>query len=433
MDNLMNIITNPDKSSLQSLTKRVLLNNEGLTEKVQSVLSKVKIKGDTAIKEYTKQFDGVVLDGLLVSNEELIEAENLVENCLKEAIKLAQSNILKFHTSQISEESIVETTEGVNCWRKSVPVEKVGLYIPGGSAPLFSTILMLGVPAKLAGCEEIILCTPPNKKGKVNPVILYTASLVGVTKIFKVGGAQAIAAMAFGTETIPNVYKILGPGNQFVTKAKELVQQKGVAIDMPAGPSEVLVIADETANPEYVAADLLSQAEHGPDSQALLVTINENLAKDVVEEVQKQLNQLPRKEIAEKAIANSFVLVLENEEECLEFSNKYAPEHLIIASDSPEKFIGGIVNAGSVFLGNYSCESAGDYASGTNHTLPTNGFARNYSGVSLDSFVKKITFQKVTKTGIKNIGNAIELMASAEGLEAHKNAITVRLKDIENV
>ena len=429
----MNIITNPDKSSLQSLTKRVLLNNEGLTEKVQSVLSKVKIKGDTAIKEYTKQFDGVVLDGLLVSNEELIEAENLVENCLKEAIKLAQSNILKFHTSQISEESIVETTEGVNCWRKSVPVEKVGLYIPGGSAPLFSTILMLGVPAKLAGCEEIILCTPPNKKGKVNPVILYTASLVGVTKIFKVGGAQAIAAMAFGTETIPNVYKILGPGNQFVTKAKELVQQKGVAIDMPAGPSEVLVIADETANPEYVAADLLSQAEHGPDSQALLVTINENLAKDVVEEVQKQLNQLPRKEIAEKAIANSFVLVLENEEECLEFSNKYAPEHLIIASDSPEKFIGGIVNAGSVFLGNYSCESAGDYASGTNHTLPTNGFARNYSGVSLDSFVKKITFQKVTKTGIKNIGNAIELMASAEGLEAHKNAITVRLKDIENV
>ncbi|WP_440882229.1 histidinol dehydrogenase [Tenacibaculum sp. C7A-26P2] len=429
----MNIITNPDKSSLQSLTKRVLLNNEGLTEKVQSVLSKVKIKGDTAIKEYTKQFDGVVLDGLLVSNEELIEAENLVENCLKEAIKLAQSNILKFHTSQISEESIVETTEGVNCWRKSVPVEKVGLYIPGGSAPLFSTILMLGVPAKLAGCEEIILCTPPNKEGKVNPVILYTASLVGVTKIFKIGGAQAIAAMAFGTETIPNVYKILGPGNQFVTKAKELVQQKGVAIDMPAGPSEVLVIADETANPEYVAADLLSQAEHGPDSQALLVTINENLAKDVVEEVQKQLNQLPRKEIAEKAIANSFVLVLENEEECLEFSNKYAPEHLIIASDSPEKFIGGIVNAGSVFLGNYSCESAGDYASGTNHTLPTNGFARNYSGVSLDSFVKKITFQKVTKTGIKNIGNAIELMASAEGLEAHKNAITVRLKDIENV
>ncbi|HAO15653.1 MAG TPA: histidinol dehydrogenase [Tenacibaculum sp.] len=429
----MNIITNPDKSSLQSLTKRVLLNNEGLTEKVQSVLSKVKIKGDTAIKEYTKQFDGVVLDSLLVSNEELMEAENLVETSLKEAIKLAQSNILKFHTSQISEENIIETIEGVNCWRKSVPVEKVGLYIPGGSAPLFSTILMLGVPAKLAGCEEIILCTPPNKKGKVNPVILYTASLVGVTKIFKVGGAQAIAAMVFGTETIPNVYKILGPGNQFVTKAKELVQQEGVAIDMPAGPSEVLVIADETANPEYVAADLLSQAEHGPDSQALLVTINENIAKDVVEEVQKQLNQLPRKEIAEKAIANSFVLVLENDEECLDFSNKYAPEHLIIASDNSEKFIRRIVNAGSVFLGNYSCESAGDYASGTNHTLPTNGFARNYSGVSLDSFVKKITFQKVTKTGIKNIGKAIELMATAEGLEAHKNAITLRLKDIENV
>ncbi len=433
MDNRMNIITNPDKGSIQKLTKRALLNNEGLTEKVQNVLSRIKLEGDKAIKEYTKQFDGVVLDNLLVSSEELSEAENLVDASLKEAIKLAQSNILKFHTSQIGEEKIVETTEGVNCWRKSVPVEKVGLYIPGGSAPLFSTILMLGVPAKLAGCKEIILCTPPNKEGKINPVILYTASLVGVTKIFKVGGAQAVAAMAFGTETIPNVYKILGPGNQFVTKAKELVQQEGVAIDMPAGPSEVLVIADETANPEYVAADLLSQAEHGPDSQALLVTVSENVAKEVVEEVQKQLNELPRKEIAERAIANSFVLVLESDDECLDFSNKYAPEHLIIASDNSEKFIEGIVNAGSVFLGNYSCESAGDYASGTNHTLPTNGFARNYSGVSLDSFVKKITFQKVTKTGIKNIGNAIELMASAEGLEAHKNAITVRLKDIENV
>ncbi|SEB39813.1 histidinol dehydrogenase [Tenacibaculum sp. MAR_2009_124] len=433
MDNLIRIIKNPDENSIQRLTKRVLLNNEGLIEKVKKVLSEVKRNGNKALKEYTKQFDGVVIDNILVSNKELEEAESLIDPSLKEAIQLAQSNITKFHTSQITEEKVIETTEGVNCWRKSVAIEKVGLYIPGGSAPLFSTILMLGIPSKLAGCKEIVLCTPPNKEGKINPVILYTASLVGVTKIFKVGGAQAIAAMAFGTETIPNVYKILGPGNQFVTKAKELVQQEGVAIDMPAGPSEVLVIADETGNAEYIAADLLSQAEHGQDSQAVLVTVDENIAKNVAEEVKKQLDQLPRKDIANKAIENSFVLVLKNYTDCLDFSNKYAPEHLIIASENPEKFVEGIVNAGSVFLGNYSCESAGDYASGTNHTLPTNGFAKNYSGVSLDSFVKKITFQKVTKRGIKNIGNAIELMASAEGLEAHKNAITVRLKDIENV
>ncbi|WP_408031595.1 histidinol dehydrogenase [Tenacibaculum xiamenense] len=429
----MKIIRNQSKDSVKNLTKRVLLNNEGLTEKVRDVLLEVKEKGDRALKSYTKQFDGVELESFLVSKEELNEAKNLVDLSLKEAIQLAQSNILKFHNSQINKEKVIETTKGVNCWRKSVPIEKVGLYIPGGSAPLFSTILMLGIPAKLAGCKEIILCTPPNKEGKINPVILYTASLVGVTQIFKVGGAQAVAAMAFGTETIPNVYKVLGPGNQFVTKAKELIQQEGVAIDMPAGPSEVLVIADKTANPEYVAADLLSQAEHGPDSQALLVTVDESLAVKVAEEIEKQLNELPRKEIAKKAIENSFILLLETYDDCLDFSNQYAPEHLIIASDKPEDFSEGIVNAGSVFLGNYSCESAGDYASGTNHTLPTNGFAKNYSGVSLDSFVKKITFQKVTKTGIKNIGNAIELMASAEGLEAHKNAITVRLKDIENV
>ncbi|CAM1371473.1 Histidinol dehydrogenase [Tenacibaculum xiamenense] len=433
MNNRMKIIRNQSKDSVKNLTKRVLLNNEGLTEKVRDVLLEVKEKGDRALKSYTKQFDGVELESFLVSKEELNEAKNLVDLSLKEAIQLAQSNILKFHNSQINKEKVIETTKGVNCWRKSVPIEKVGLYIPGGSAPLFSTILMLGIPAKLAGCKEIILCTPPNKEGKINPVILYTASLVGVTQIFKVGGAQAVAAMAFGTETIPNVYKVLGPGNQFVTKAKELIQQEGVAIDMPAGPSEVLVIADKTANPEYVAADLLSQAEHGPDSQALLVTVDESLAVKVAEEIEKQLNELPRKEIAKKAIENSFILLLETYDDCLDFSNQYAPEHLIIASDKPEDFSEGIVNAGSVFLGNYSCESAGDYASGTNHTLPTNGFAKNYSGVSLDSFVKKITFQKVTKTGIKNIGNAIELMASAEGLEAHKNAITVRLKDIENV
>ena len=433
MRNHIKIIKYPTKNSFQKLTERVLLNNEGLTTKVQQVITDVKEKGNEAIRRYTKQFDKVAVSEFLVSNQEFVEAHNLVDEALKKAIQLALSNIKKFHNSQGNEEKVIETIQGVNCWRKSVPVEKVGLYIPGGSAPLFSTILMLGVPAQIAGCKEIILCTPPDSHSKINPAILYTASLVGITKIFKVGGAQAIAAMAFGTETIPNVYKIFGPGNQFVTKAKELIQQEGVAIDMPAGPSEVLVIADKTANPEYVAADLLSQAEHGPDSQALLVTTDESLANDVNEALGKQLKELPRKEIAKKAIENSFILVVNSEDDCLEFSNQYAPEHLIIASNNPEKFTDKITNAGSVFLGNFSCESAGDYASGTNHTLPTNGFAKNYSGVSLDSFVKKITFQKITKTGIKNIGNAIELMASAEGLIAHKNAITVRLKDIENV
>ena len=429
----MKIIKNPAKQTWNSLCKRATLSENSLQETVQTILNDVKLNKDKALKKYTQLFDGVLLTDLEVSKEELEEAQNLVSEELKSAIQLAKSNIEIFHNSQKEVSKKITTTKGVICWRKNVAIEKVGLYIPGGSAPLFSTILMLGVPAKIAGCKEIILCTPTNKEGKINPAILYTASLVGVTKIFKVGGAQAIGAMAYGTETIPQVYKILGPGNQFVTKAKELLQQQGVAIDMPAGPSEVLVIADETSNPVFVAADLLSQAEHGADSQAILVTTSDKVAQSVVIEVNKQIEELPRKELAEKAIENSFAVVLSSKEECIGFSNEYAPEHLIIASKEIDGYIDGIINAGSVFLGNYSCESAGDYASGTNHTLPTNGYAKNYSGVSLDSFVKKITFQEVTKEGIENIGEAIELMAQAEGLQAHKNAITVRLKEIRNV
>ncbi len=429
----MKIIKNPARQTWNSLCKRATLSENSLQETVQTILNDVKLNKDKALKKYTQLFDGVLLTELQVSREELEEAQNLVSEELKLAIQLAKKNIETFHNSQKEVPKKITTTNGVTCWRKNVAIEKVGLYIPGGTAPLFSTILMLGVPAKIAGCKEIVLCTPTNKEGKINAAILYTASLVGVTKIFKVGGAQAIGAMAYGTETIPNVYKILGPGNQFVTKAKELVQQQGVAIDMPAGPSEVLVIADETSNPVFVAADLLSQAEHGADSQSVLVTTNEEVAKNVEVELKKQLEDLPRKEVAKKAIENSFTVVFNSKEECIDFSNEYAPEHLIIASKEIEAYIDGIVNAGSVFLGNYSCESAGDYASGTNHTLPTNGYAKNYSGVSLDSFVKKITFQEVTKEGIENLGKAIELMAEAEGLQAHKNAITVRLKELNNV
>ncbi|MEE3999017.1 histidinol dehydrogenase [Tenacibaculum sp. FZY0031] len=429
----MKIIKNPVRQTWNSLCKRATLSENSLQETVQTILNDVKLNKDKALKKYTQLFDGVSLTELQVSREELEEAQNLVSEELKLAIQLAKKNIETFHNSQKEVPKKITTTNGVTCWRKNVAIEKVGLYIPGGTAPLFSTILMLGVPAKIAGCKEIVLCTPTNKEGKINAAILYTASLVGVTKIFKVGGAQAIGAMAYGTETIPNVYKILGPGNQFVTKAKELVQQQGVAIDMPAGPSEVLVIADETSNPVFVAADLLSQAEHGADSQSVLVTTNEEVAKNVEVELKKQLEDLPRKEVAKKAIENSFTVVFNSKEECIDFSNEYAPEHLIIASKEIEAYIDGIVNAGSVFLGNYSCESAGDYASGTNHTLPTNGYAKNYSGVSLDSFVKKITFQEVTKEGIENLGKAIELMAEAEGLQAHKNAITVRLKELNNV
>ena len=429
----MKIINNPAKQTWSSLCKRAVINENSLKETVQTILNDVKNNKDKALTKYAQLLDNVSLNSFKVTQEEIEKAENLVSEELQQAIQLAKSNIETFHDSQKEVPKKITTTNGVTCWRKNVAIEKVGLYIPGGSAPLFSTILMLGVPAKIAGCKEIILCTPPNKEGTINPAILYTASLVGITQIFKVGGAQAIGAMAYGTETIPNVYKILGPGNQFVTKAKEFVQQQGVAIDMPAGPSEVLVIADQTSNPVFVAADLLSQAEHGSDSQAILVTTSNDVAQNVITELNKQIDDLPRKELAKKAIENSFAVVLNSSEECIQFSNEYAPEHLIIASEKASEYIEGIVNAGSVFLGNYSCESAGDYASGTNHTLPTNGYAKNYSGVSLDSFVKKITFQEVTKEGISTLGKSIELMAEAEDLQAHKNAITVRLKEIRDV
>jgi histidinol dehydrogenase len=393
----------------------------------------VKINKDSALLKYSEKFDKVVLESIEVTQSEIEFTNNQINQDLKDAINLAKQNIEVFHASQKEEKKIIETTKGVKCWRQSVGIEKVGLYIPGGTAPLFSTILMLGIPAKLAGCKEIILCTPPNKEGNINPAILYTANLIGINKIYKVGGAQAVAAMAYGTETIPQVYKIFGPGNQFVTKAKELIQQEGVAIDMPAGPSEVLVIADKMSNAEFIAADLLSQAEHGADSQVILLSDDDEIIKKTNSELEKQLKQLPRQEIATEALKISRSILLNSIDECVEFSNLYAPEHLIFATNNASDYINKIINAGSVFLGKYSCESAGDYASGTNHTLPTNGYAKSYSGVSLDSFVKKITFQNLDKEGIKTIGPAIELMAEAEELIAHKNAVTVRLKSINNV
>ncbi|PHR73724.1 MAG: histidinol dehydrogenase [Lutibacter sp.] len=429
----MKTIKYPKRKDWSELLARPEFERNQFTKVVSDILSEVKLKGDTALFDFTKQFDKATLSSFVVSENEINEAVKIVSEDLKNAIKIAATNIEKFHASQNIVEPIIETTKGVKCWRKNVAIEKVGLYIPGGTAPLFSTILMLGIPAKIAGCKEVILCTPPDKNGKINPAILYTASLVGATKIFKVGGAQAIAAMTYGTETIPQVYKIFGPGNQFVAKAKELAQQEGIAIDLPAGPSEVLIIADKTCNPSFVAADLLSQAEHGADSQVILLSNDENVIIEVDKQLEIQLAQLPRKNFAIKALENSQSILLENLEGCIDFSNQYAPEHLIIASEYANEFIGKIINAGSVFLGNYSCESAGDYASGTNHTLPTNGYAKNYSGVSLDSFVKKITFQKLNKEGILAIGPAIELMAEAEQLFAHKNAVTLRLKGLQDV
>jgi len=426
----MELIKYVKREDWGELTQRPAIDKEDLSQSVQSILNSIRDNGDKAIKVYAQQFDNVDLTEFLVTDAEIQNASKFVSKKLMKAINMAKQNIEKFHKSQFIEEQVIETSVGVECWRKSVAIEKVGLYIPGGSAPLFSTVLMLGIPAKLANCKEVVLCTPSNDQGEINPAILYTANLIGITKIFKVGGAQAIAAMAYGTETIPQVYKIFGPGNQYVTKAKELVQQNGVAIDMPAGPSEVLVIADETGNPEYIAADLLSQAEHGIDSQVILLSDNETILTQSLLELKKQIVLLPRAEIAKKALLNSKAVLLQNMEECIDLSNFYAPEHLIIASDYAANYIEKIINAGSVFLGNYSCESAGDYASGTNHTLPTNGYARNYSGVSLDSFQKKITFQKITKEGIQAIGPSIEVMAESEQLFAHKNAVTLRLKDV---
>jgi histidinol dehydrogenase len=417
----------PKKKDWESLITRPTAEKAQLNELVDTVFEEVKQNGDKAVLQYCKTFDKVDLNTLAVSKDDVKNAAAQLSEELKAAIQLAKNNIRKFHEAQTQPIEKIETTKGVFCWRENRAIETVGIYIPGGSAPLFSTVLMLGIPAILAGCKEIILCTPPNSEGKINAAILYTAALVGITKIYTVGGIQAIAAMTFGTKTIPAVNKIFGPGNQYVTAAKQMAQNFGVAIDMPAGPSEVLVIADETCNPVFVAADLLSQAEHGADSQVILLSNNEHVINETLIQITKQLEALPRKEIATKAIGNSKAILLNDIDECITLSNLYAPEHLIIATENASNLVSQITNAGSIFLGNYSCESVGDYASGTNHTLPTNGYARNYSGVSLDSFVKKITVQEVSKEGLQNIGPSVELMAEAEGLWGHKNAVSVRL------
>ena len=428
----MILISNPDKSQWQEILKRPVMNTENLFDTVRSVIDRVKEEGDRAVLDYEEKFDKVVLASLAVSEEEQQEAENLVSEDLKAAIRLAKQNIETFHAAQRFEGKKVQTRPGVTCWQKAVAIEKVGLYIPGGTAPLFSTVLMLAVPAKIAGCKEIVLCTPPGRDGKVHPAVLFAAKVAGVNRIFKAGGIQAIAAMAHGTESVPKVYKIFGPGNQYVTAAKQLVSLRDVAIDMPAGPSEVEVLADETANPIFVAADLLSQAEHGVDSQAILITTSVELQQAVKVEVERQLALLPRKEIAEKSLANSKLIVVDSMAEAIELTNAYAPEHLIIETEDYLSVAERIVNAGSVFLGSLTPESAGDYASGTNHTLPTNGYAKAYSGVSLDSFIRKITFQEIKPEGLNIIGPAIELMAANEQLDAHKNAVSVRLGQLEN-
>ena len=428
----MILISNPDKSQWQEILKRPVMNTENLFDTVRSVIDRVKEEGDRAVLDYEEKFDKVVLASLAVSEEEQQEAENLVSEDLKAAIRLAKQNIETFHAAQRFEGKKVQTQPGVTCWQKAVAIEKVGLYIPGGTAPLFSTVLMLAVPARIAGCKEIVLCTPPGRDGKVHPAVLFAAKVAGVNRIFKAGGIQAIAAMAYGTESVPKVYKIFGPGNQYVTAAKQLVSLRDVAIDMPAGPSEVEVLADETANPIFVAADLLSQAEHGVDSQAILITTSVELQQAVKVEVERQLALLPRKEIAEKSLANSKLIVVDSMTEAIELTNAYAPEHLIIETEDYLSVAERIVNAGSVFLGSLTPESAGDYASGTNHTLPTNGYAKAYSGFSLDSFIRKITFQEIKPEGLNIIGPAIELMAANEQLDAHKNAVSVRLGQLEN-
>ena len=420
----------PDKSVWASIVERPHLDVSTLTSTVQAVLDDVKARGDEAVKEYELKFDKAVLEQLAVTQEEMDEAETLVDATLREAIILAHHNIKAFHEAQRFSEVRVETQPGVECWQKSVAIERVGLYIPGGTAPLFSTVLMLATPAKIAGCGEIVLCTPPSCEGKVNPAILVAARVAGVSRIFKAGGVQAIGAMAYGTESVPKVYKIFGPGNQYVMAAKQLVSLHDVAIDMPAGPSELCVIADANANAEFVAADLLSQAEHGTDSQVLLITTSEPMAKSVEEAMERQLELLPRKDMALKSLDNSKIVVVRDDDEAIELSNIYAPEHLVIQTDNFDTLATRVVNAGSVFLGRYACESAGDYASGTNHTLPTHGYATAYSGVNLDSYSRKITFQHISEEGISRIGRAVEAMAAAESLDAHKNAMTVRLKEI---
>jgi histidinol dehydrogenase len=428
----MNKIYNPKQENWASLLERPTKTVDDIESTVKEIFTAVQSKGDEAVNQYTAQFDGITLNTILVSEAEIQTAIDAVDEELKDAIQLAKSNIEKFHQAQKTNRISVETTEGVQCWQEKRPIQKIGLYIPGGTAPLFSTVLMLAVPAAIAGCKEVVLCSPPDKNGNLNPAILYAANLCGVSKILKVGGIQAIAGLTFGTATIPKVYKIFGPGNQYVTVAKQLATQFGVAIDMPAGPSELLVVADDTAVPAFVASDLLSQAEHGTDSQVILVSTSKKMIDAVEQEVQSQLAVLPRKAIAEKAIANSKLIYVENAAIALDLINEYGPEHFIVCTEKNDFYVDNIENAGSVFIGNYTPESAGDYASGTNHTLPTNGYAKNYSGVNLDSFMKSMTFQKISEKGIQNIGKAIEIMADKEGLQAHKNAVTLRLKAIEN-
>jgi len=425
----MKLIEYPLKNTWAEILKRPVFETSSLNDKVKAILDEIKTKGDKAVSRFSLEFDKVELDNFVVTDEEIKEGISLIDNSLKKAIEKAADNISKFHKSQSFETRVIETQTGVKCWQKSVAIEKVGLYIPGGTAPLFSTVLMLAIPANIAGCKEIILCTPPQKDGKIHPAILFSANLAGVTKIFKIGGIQAIGSMAYGTETVPKVYKIFGPGNQYVTAAKQIVNNTDVAIDMPAGPSEMAIIADDSANPSFLASDLLSQAEHGSDSHVVLITTSKKLISEVNIELENQLKSLPRINFATNALLNSKLILVNTEEELIEMVNSYAPEHLIIAMNDYLRISEKIINAGSVFLGNYTPESAGDYASGTNHTLPTNGWARSFSGVNLDSFIKKITFQEITKDGLKNLGPVIEKMAEAESLFAHKNAVTIRLEE----
>jgi histidinol dehydrogenase len=428
----MNKVINPAKSEWSQLLERPTQSVAAIEETVTSIFDDIKRNGNEGVKRYTSKFDGVELDDLFVSEAEIDEAAQLIPSELKEAIKIAKSNISTFHTAQKTAKVFVETTEGVECWQEKRPIQKVGLYIPGGTAPLFSSVLMLAIPAQIAGCKEIVLSTPPNKEGKINPAIIYAAQQCGVTKIVKAGGIQAIAGFTFGTETIPQVYKIFGPGNQYVTVAKQLATKYGVAIDMPAGPSELLVVADDSANASFVASDLLSQAEHGTDSQVILVSTSQSKLEAIEKEIEIQIEGLSRKDIAIKAIENSKLIYVESKEIALELINEYGPEHFIVCTSTNDFYVNGIENAGSVFIGNYTPESAGDYASGTNHTLPTNGYTKAYSGVNLDSFLKAISFQKISEKGIQNIGSAIEVLAAAEGLDAHKNAVTLRLEALKS-
>ena len=427
----MKTIENPQQKDWSTILERPTKKVGDIEATVNEIFTDIQENGDAAVAKYTKKFDNIVLDTSSVSVSEIEAAIALVPQALKEAIQVAKENITKFHAAQKTDKVVVETTKGVSCWQEKRPIQKVGLYVPGGTAPLLSTVLMLAIPAQIAGCKEIVLCSPPNNEGKLPPAILYAANLCGVTKIIKVGGIQAIAAYTFGTATIPQVYKIFGPGNQFVTVAKQLATKFGVAIDMPAGPSELLVVADDSANASYVASDLLSQAEHGADSQVILVSTSKKLIAAVSIEIQKQLEVLPRVAIAQQAIHNSKSIFVESDEIALALINEYGPEHFIVCTENNDFYIDNIANVGSVFIGNYTPESAGDYASGTNHTLPTNGFTKAYSGVNLDSFTKSITFQEISKEGIQNIGKSIEIMAAAEGLQAHKNAVTLRLKDLK--